>query len=538
MRFRLVLLVVLAMLVPMVLAGCRGTAGEERLVDTIAPPEKLRKVEALDLEAFREAGKEAEAPPAEASLTLEECRAAALEGNLDLKAALVDPAVAEEAVNQEEAKFEALFFSNVSIANTDTPTSSTLDAAKSTVTSANVGIQLPLATGGTITLDIPVSRSKTNNAFSTLNPAYTSDFSASISQPLLRGGGARAAEYSIRIARCQQRIVEARTKLEVTRVIADVDRQYWLLYAARGELEVRRNEYDLAVALARRARRMAKAGTAKEVDVIGAETGVAERLEAVITAQALLRRSERDLKRLLNKPGLGVRTPTVLLPATRPDPVHHNLDTARLVDAAVENRMEMLELELRIAQDQMTVDFQRNQALVSLALGYTYSINGLGGTAGDSFDVLADKNFEDHWVGLTLEIPLGNAAARSRLRQALATRVGRLATREARRAEIEREVLNAADNIETNWQRLAASRQRTALAARNLEAEERQFGLGMQTSTDVLDAQTRLADARSAQVRSLADYQNALVDLAYATGTLLGKAHIEWEPTAPLDPGD
>ena len=55
----------------------------------------------------------------------------------------------------------------------------------------------------------------------------------------------------------------------------------------------------------------------------------------------------------------------------------------------------------------------------------------------------------------------------------------------------------------------------------------------MRTSTEVLDAQTKFADAQSAEIQALAEYQIALVDLAYATGTLLGAARIHWEPIVP-----
>jgi outer membrane protein len=64
------------------------------------------------------------------------------------------------------------------------------------------------------------------------------------------------------------------------------------------------------------------------------------------------------------------------------------------------------------------------------------------------------------------------------------------------------------------------------LAARTLEGEQRQFEVGLRTSTDVLGASTRLADARSREVRALADWQIGLVDLAFATGTTLGGAKV------------
>ena len=72
----------------------------------------------------------------------------------------------------------------------------------------------------------------------------------------------------------------------------------------------------------------------------------------------------------------------------------------------------------------------------------------------------------------------------------------------------------------------------TVLAARTLAAEERQFDVGLRTSTDVLDASASLADAQSREVLALASYQIALVDLSFATGTSLGAARIRFEPIA------
>ena len=37
--------------------------------------------------------------------------------------------------------------------------------------------------------------------------------------------------------------------------------------------------------------------------------------------------------------------------------------------------------------------------------------------------------------------------------------------------------------------------------------------------------------AKTAEIGSLTDYQIAQVDIAYATGTLLGASHVQWAPT-------
>ncbi|MHC4889629.1 MAG: TolC family protein [Planctomycetota bacterium] len=392
---------------------------------------------------------------------------------------------------------------------------------------------MPLRTGGTVTFNLADSRSKTDSIFPTFNPSYGSNLSVSISQPLLRNAGNRANTHAIRIAEYERQITDARTKLEVIRVIAAVDRVYWRFYAARKELEVRKKEYDLAKAQLEQARRFVLSGERSQIEIIRAEAGAAQRLEAIIVAENNLSDRERGLKRILNKAGLKMQTPTVLIPGTAPDPIHYELAKQRLVASSIENRMEMLELELQIAEDVSTIDYMRNQALPLVTMDYTYNMNGLGATRDDSFDLLFDKRFEDHRFGLQLLVPLGNEAAKSRLRQAFYQRRQRLATRDNRSALIEIEVLNAIDQLEANWQRILASRQNAILAGRLFEAEKKQFELGMRTSTDVLDAQTKFADAQSAEILALAEYQIALVDVAYATGTLLGAAKVQWEPILP-----
>jgi outer membrane protein TolC len=391
---------------------------------------------------------------------------------------------------------------------------------------------VPLQTGGTIRLDVPMNRLETDNQFSTLNPSYSSDVSASISQPLLRGAGVDANANRIRIAYYDYQISQARTNLEVIRVLAAAERVYWRLYAAREDLKVRKKQYDLAVAQLERARRQVQLGAAAEVEVVRAESGVADTVETIITAENLVRNNQRDLKRIINQPGLEMGDTTVLVTGTLPQPVAFRLDPSRLVKVAVDNRMEMLELELRMAQDTANVAFARNATLPLVTLDYVYGVNGLGPSFNDSFSMVGDKNFEDHRVGLRVEVPLGNEAARSRLRQSVAVRLRTLATRDQQIVAITQEVYNALDQIEANWQRILAARKRVILAARVLDAEVRQFNQQLRTSTDVLNAQTSLADAQSAEIAAITEYQIAQVDIAFATGMLLGQQRVAWEPVA------
>ncbi len=235
----------------------------------------------------------------------------------------------------------------------------------------------------------------------------------------------------------------------------------------------------------------------------------------------------------MNETGLGIDSPAVIVPMTEPDPVRYEIDKDRLTKSAVENRMEMLEVELQLAQDSSAVDYYKNQALPWVALDYSYGINGIGIARNDAYDMMSDRNFESHTAGINIVVPLGNQAAKNRLLEAQYRKRQRLFTKENRRVQIEAEVIGAVEQLESNWQSILAGRQNSILAGRLYEAEKRQFVVGLRTATDVLDAQAKFANAQSTEISALTEYQIAQVDLAYATGTLLGATKVCWEPSVP-----
>ncbi|MEM9419774.1 MAG: TolC family protein [Planctomycetota bacterium] len=493
---------------------------------------KLQNIEPVTLETFTvtEPSEPIPEAPAELELTLEQCRAWVLADSLDLDVRLLDPTLADLSVTAAEARFEAVLFGSANYSDTETPTASTLDGSEVQSSRGQLGVRLPLRTGGTLTADFVAQRLDTDNTFSTLNPSFDGDANISLSQPLLRNAGQRVTEAPIQIARLDAQAVSARTRVEVIRVLTAIDRAYWQLYQAQQELNVRRQQHELAIAQLERAERLVEAGAAADVEVIRAQAGVADGLEAIITAENTLRLTQRSIKRLINQPHLPLNGPTALIAVTPANPVNYDLDGDRLLDTAMDQRVELIETELQLAQDALNIDVRRNATLPLASLDYRYTRNGLGGSFNDAFSQVFEEDFDGHSIGLRVEVPLGNQAAKSELQRALLTRVQRLSNRRLQEVQIAQEIANALDTLTTTWQRILATRQAVLLEARVLEAEQRQFELGLVTSTQVLEAQARLADARSREVSAITAYQIAQIDLAFATGTVLGEARIRWEP--------
>jgi outer membrane protein TolC len=476
----------------------------------------------------------------EVELTIAAARAAALEHNLNLRAALVEPLIAGEALDAERARFEAVFVPSLTYSSTDAPTLPGGLEQQTDQFSAGAGVSVPLRTGGRASVNLLGGVTGGDSAF-IQDPVYSAGASFSIVQPLLRGAGRSVSTASIRLASLREQAASAQTKLAVITELARVERAYWRLYAARRELEVRQKQYEVAREQLERARRRVDAQQLPEVEVIRAESGLAERLEAIINAETVVLVTQRELRRVMNA-GAGphgldrLDEPGLVLPVSVPVVEDYALDARALVEVALAGRMELLEAELGLLADAVNIDLARNATLPQLDLTGSYAVNGVGTGVGSTLTRTGRADFQSYSVGVQGSIPLGNAAAEADLRRAVLTRLQRLATRHAREQLVRQEVLDAVDRVRSGWQRILASRQATILAGRTFEAEQRQFDAGRRTSTDVLDAAARLAEAQSAEIRALADYQIALVDLAVATGTALGHGGVEWQPAAP-EPG-
>lgn len=527
--------------------GCESIPEQDSFYEYPIPKEKLQQIQPMNLKEFKSQaatpGEPVSLPPVEdaakeMTLSLEQARALAVENNLNLQAQLMAPGISEAALRAEQAKFEAAFTSNLRYNKTDQPVASLLTFGGSTYGqsgsqvdsgSANFGVQMPLQTGGSINLDFADIRTNSNSS----SPSYDENLQLSIIQPLLRGAGKRYNMHTIRIAEYNKAITDNLTKLEVISVIVAADKAYWLLYAARRELQVRRQQHELALKQLERAKRMVDAGQVAQVEIVRAEAGVARQVAEIITAENILRDRQREFKRILNKPGLPIDSVTIPIPSNEPDPVHYDLETQPMIARAMENRWEMLDFELKLAEDVSNIDAAKNLTLPDVTLNYIYNINGLGLTRAGAMDMVSDKNYEDHYLGVSVKVPLGNEAAKNRLREAILYRRQRLISRQSRQQLIRQEVLNALDQLEADWQKILAARQSAILEGRLYEAEIRQFEQGLRTSTDVLQAQTTFANAQSAEITALTAYEISLVNIADKTGTLLGAAKVEWQPATP-----
>jgi outer membrane protein TolC len=232
----------------------------------------------------------------------------------------------------------------------------------------------------------------------------------------------------------------------------------------------------------------------------------------------------------MNRDDIPLEKSVEILTLTEPNPLGLELDEKDLAEKAMANRMEMIQLEQLLTIDDLNIERARNDILPDLTLNYAYSGQSQGRNVGSALGHLTSRTFDSHFVGLSAIFPLGNEASKARLRSARLTRIQDLARRDRQRQIIRQDVYDAVDELDKNWRRILAAEQGVIAAERDYRVWQSQFQLGRRTSTDVLFAVTRLANAQLSKIRAFVDYEIAQINLARATGTLLGYGQISISP--------
>jgi outer membrane protein TolC len=482
------------------------------------------------------------------AFSIADIRAKALKNNLAIEVARIDPAIAGASLRQEQAKFDNIIFAYARQTNRDTPQISgdyvglssnnpalnnqevKLTTLEQNIRSVDIaaGVRVPLRTGGTVTLSSPLESKKNGGAFNT--EEYRSALRFSISQPLLRNAGRDVNEASIRVAEFDKQAVQLKTKLQAIRIIALTDKSYWGLYEAWAQLDVRKQQYQLAIQNLNMVKRRVEEGLTAAIELNRAEIGVADRMEALIIAETNLKLAQRQLRFFMNDMDNEHRQPTVINTVTEPNLVRYEFDREKLLNDALNGRLELLELEVKLAADAVNIQYLENQTLPLFSLDYQYgALSSTANNFGSSYQNMFNGQFNDWSIGLTFEMPFTNEANKARLEHAVQQRNKRLATKQLQTLSVKKEIYDSLDQVENNWQRILAARQQVVIAGLNYEAELKQFNEGLRTMTEVLETLTRLGEAQIKEVRAVSDYQVSIIDTAYATGTVLGYSNLDFK---------
>lgn len=496
--------------------------------------------------AVAEPAADAAAVPEEAlALSLGDALRIAMSNNLTLAVEELSVEIADADRRGSWGAFDPVFGLTANYSDSEQPQANVFLALNTLVITdealgLDANLTAPLTTGGSFRIGYTEAITTTNNpGVLELFPDGTfanAVLSAGYTQPLLRGAWARSATAAQREAEIELRVSQARLRTVRDTLLTDVSNAYWDLVAAREEARVRQRARELGLEQLAQNRERLRVGVGTEVDVLQAETLVAQEDERLLRARAnvlersdalkrlILRRSEDregSWEEYLDLWSLPVE-PLTPLPDAAGEELFVDDGTfwRNALDQALEERPELLQALFEIDRAQVRLDRASADRLPGLDLDLNASSSAFEDTAADAFETATEFEFMTYSGSLGLELPLGNRTASYAERSArVALRAARLRLEQAE-ADVVSEIRSAVRSVETESQAVRAAAKSREFTQRQLEAEQARYQEGLATTFQVLEFQQQLAEAQSAEKAAQAAYARAQVALDRARGSI------------------
>ena len=502
----------------------------------------------------------------EMPLTLREATAFALQDNLEIQIAGLNPPIRAAQITEREGIFD--LNTRATLRATDARTLETATAFLKRVNGQLVGqddsqeqrlalgvSQLTLY-GGTYDVELAETHLGTSSRRTTMteqranlqrcalafpgtcdpiprSELYTPEATLRATQPLLRNFGSAVTKTQILIAQNNLTISKEDFRRQIITITSRVQQAYWDLVFRRQDLEVQKQQLVLAQQLLDQIRKQVAVGTLAPLDVLQAETNIARNEERILVADNAMRAAEDRLKRVMSFSFTGERADIVIVPADPPTYTDPTLDQDEEIRQALDQRADLMQAKLTLENQHIGLVFDKNQALPTLDLEATLRLNGIDNRVGGGFAEIEPTKRYGWGVGVTFRYPLQNRQAKSRVQQSqLAIRQQMVRIKDLEENIIV-EVRNAFRDVLTNAQRVQATRIASRLAQKQLEAEEKKLQVGLATVFTTLQFQDTLTQQRSLELNAVTEYLKALVRLEEAKNTLLQSYHIVLQADGP-----
>ena len=399
-----------------------------------------------------------------------------------------------------------------------------------------------LMNGTSFNMGFNGNKTSNNSAFSTFNPAFTSNFSAGFAQPLLRGRSAYINQLPITIARAGLRSQELSIRNQIISLIQTAENAYWDVVGNRETLRVNEEALKMRVESLNRSQRELELGAIPQLDIYQPQADRASAEIQVSQARFRLAQSEDALRRQIGA-DLDPKfrnMPIVLSEAIAPPNDTTALDREALVQKAISTRPDLQSTRIGLDVDDMNIRSASDQLRPNLNLTGGYQSNGRGGTEfvrtslgsssvttilpGGLYDALSEVfGFSNTTMtaGLTLNLPIRDRAGAARLADSLVRKKQDTLSLRSREQGVRLDVLNAVSQVESSRESVKLAIIARDLAQKQLDAEWQKYNLGTSQMYYVLDAQTRLTNADSNVVTQSITYRRNQLNLLRVVGTLL-----------------
>jgi outer membrane protein len=415
--------------------------------------------------------------------------------------------------------------------------------------SGNFGYTQGFAPGTQVTAAFDNARSSSNSVRNLIDPYYTSSFGVTVTQPLMKGFGIDLNRRFIRIAQNTEKLTDDIFRYQASITVAGVIRLYTDLVSLNEDLRVKQETLATAQRLVEDNANKVDQGTLAPVELTRAKAQVAAATQDLVNSEGFLRQQELILKNVLTR-DLGndslvhdariVPTDPLVVAPVPAEP------TPDLVKIALEFRPDYLAAVKQLTNTQISLEGSRNAVrpeldIVANALnsGLAGGPNGLyavspgtvapgpgsllgyGGAYGSALGQIFRHDYPTYSIGLNLTLPLRNRQAEADLaRDELQLRQTQVRNKQLEN-QVRVQVEDALISIQRTKAAYEAATETRKLQQESLEIEQERFNVGLSTNFLVIQYQSYVAQAKSAEVAALGAYSKARTQLDSVMGIIL-----------------
>jgi HAE1 family hydrophobic/amphiphilic exporter-1 len=504
-------------------------------------------------------------------LTLNEAIGMALENNKDIEVTRKNVKIAEFDLQAARGVYEPRFSGQSYYERATVPNisffSPTITRATTNSFIGNAGFQAYVPKFGTV-LNATFSNQRlgSDNPVTIISPQFNSSLAFSITQPLLRGRRFDQNRRTIEVAKRNLSLTDSQFRQRTIEIITNVQRAYWDLTYALRNLQVQRDGVRDAKTQLDHNKRLVEEGQLAPIDVVAAETQVANFEQTVYEALNTVAVAENNLKNMVSPDRNHEIWGESVMPVDSVSLIAPNTTLTQELALALQNRPE-LEIN-RTQKDINAIDqrYYREQGKPQVDLVASYTSAGVGGSlnpnftnpllascvtdptlpqcvtaaanqaallrsvggSGTAFTDIVSNKYPTFRVGVTFNLPVfGDKTSRAQLGRSLVEGERLETQREQIEQNIQVDVRNALQALRTAEARLRAAAIARENSVKQYDSEQRKLDAGQSDVYKVLERQTALTNARSSELRAQTELNKAIADLQRATGSSLKANNVE-----------
>lgn len=467
-------------------------------------------------------------------MSLDRAMQTALENNLDLKAARLNPQSVDYQLQSARAAFLPRYTTTYQYTTATAPSNDSLDGCLACTTgtqnfNANYNETLPWH-GSTLAVGFTNSRATDEKARTIVNPSFNTRINVTYTQPLLAGFLIDNTRNQLRTLAVQRQIADIQLLTSIENTKANVRTAYWALRSAIEQIEIGKRGLDLANRLFADNKVKVEIGTLAPIDTVQNDVAVANAEQTLLSAEINWRTAELALKKLLaNGPDDPIYQQTIN-PTEQPQLGVQSVDIPAAVRTALANRTDIVQARKNLDVSNLNLDVTKNLTKPQLDLTAGLNSQGQAGTTKikdstgnvnlvqlgytDALTRLGTWNTSGYNVGLNFTLPFGLAMTQNRIAYARAlVQIDQAqATLKSQELTVSSDVTNAGLAVENSFKLYQAAQKAREAAERNADAEQTRFDVGMSTNYNVVQIQNQLTTARQQELTRLLNYINAIAE--------------------------